>query len=99
MIVGNLVHRPVRSLISVVAIALEVTMILMVVALFYGLLNGSKDSQMGVGADLLVMPPGAASVIGLSGLPISVKVGDKLTQIPHVQSVVPVGWRFSGALI
>jgi putative ABC transport system permease protein len=95
MVVANLVHRPTRSFIAMSAIALEVTMILMVVALFYGLLNGSKDSQMGVGADLLVMPPGAASVIGLEGLPISVKVGDKLTQIPHVQSVVPVGWWFT----
>jgi len=33
MIVGNLVHRPLRSLISVVAIALEVTMILLIVGL------------------------------------------------------------------
>ena len=30
MIVANLVHRPVRSLISIVAIALEVTLILLI---------------------------------------------------------------------
>ena len=33
MIVGNLVHRPIRSLISIVAIALEVTLILLIVGL------------------------------------------------------------------
>ena len=34
MVVANLVHRPTRSLITMSAIALEVTMILLVVALF-----------------------------------------------------------------
>jgi putative ABC transport system permease protein len=95
MVVANLVHRPTRSFIATSAIALEVVMILMVVALFYGLLNGSKESQMGVGADLMVMPPGASSVIGLTGAPIPIKVGDKLRQLPHVASAVPAVWWFT----
>jgi putative ABC transport system permease protein len=95
MVVANLVHRPTRSLISMSAIALEVTMILLVVALFYGLLNGSKESQVGVGADLMVMPPGSSALIGMSGAPISVKVGDILRRTPHVAAAVPVIWWFS----
>jgi len=95
MVVANLVHRPTRSFIATSAIALEVVMILMVVALFYGLLNGSKESQLGVGADLMVMPPGASSLIGMSGAPISLKVGDVLRRAPHVVSAVPVIWWFS----
>src|ERR1022692_2550761 len=70
-------------------------MILLVVALFYGLLNGSKESQLGVGADLMVMPPGASSLVGLSGAPISVKVGDKLRQMPPVVTAGPVIWWFT----
>jgi len=95
MVVANLTQRPTRSVITMSAIALEVTMILMVVSLFYGLLNGSRESQLGVGADLMVMPPGASSVVGLSGAPIPVKVGDKLRQVPHVVSAVPVIWWFT----
>ena len=95
MVVANLVHRPTRSFIAMSAIALEVTMILLVVALFYGLLNGSKESQMGVGADLMVMPPGATSIIGMSGAPISIKVGDVLRKVPHVTAAVPVIWDFT----
>jgi putative ABC transport system permease protein len=95
MVVANLVHRPTRSFIAMSAIALEVTMILLVVALFYGLLNGSKESQLGVGADLMVTPPGASAVIGLSGAPISIKVGDVLKRVPHVVSAVPVIWWFA----
>ncbi len=95
MVVANLVHRPTRSLITMSAIALEITMILLVVALFYGLLNGSKESQMGVGADLMVMPPGSTALIAMSGAPISVKDGTVLRKVPHVVSAVPVIWWFS----
>lgn len=95
LVVANLAHRPTRSLIAMSAVALEVTMILMVVALFYGLLNGSKESQVGVGADLMVMPPGSTGLIAMSGAPISVKVGDVLRRIPHVVTAAPVIWAFS----
>jgi putative ABC transport system permease protein len=95
MVVANLVHRPTRSFIAMSAIALEVTMILLVVALFYGLLNGAKESQLGVGADLMVTPPGASALIGLSGAPISIKVGDVLRKVPHVTAAVPVIWWFA----
>jgi len=66
-----------------------------VVSLFYGLLNGSKESQVGVGADLMVMPPGASSLVGMTGAPIPVKVGDILRQMPHIQVAAPVIWAFS----
>ena len=95
MVVANLVHRPTRSLVSMSAIALEVTMILLVVALFYGLLNGSKESQLGVGWDLTVTPPGSSALIGLSGAPMSIKVGDVLRRVPHVVVAAPVIWWFS----
>src|ERR1700730_8404839 len=95
MVVANLEHRPTRSFIATSAIALEVTMILLVVALFYGLLNGSKESQLGVGADLMVMPPGSAGLIGMSGAPISVKVGNVLRKVPHIVAAVPVIWWFT----
>ena len=95
IVIANLVHRPLRSLISMSAIALEVTLILLVVALFYGILNGSKESQVGVGADLMVMPPGSSALVGMSGAPISVKVGDVLRKAPHVTVAAPVIWWFT----
>ena len=42
MIFGNLAHRPIRSLISIVAVALEVTMILLIVGLSLGMLRDSR---------------------------------------------------------
>jgi putative ABC transport system permease protein len=95
MVVANLAHRPTRSVITMSAVALEVAMILLVVALFYGLLNGSKESQRDVGWDLTVNPPGASNLIGMSGAPISIKVGGVIERIPHVAVVAPIIWSFS----
>ena len=90
MIVANLAYRPVRSLISIVAIALEVTLILLIVGLCLGLLNDSRQRQAGIGADVVVMPPGSSFIVGLTGSPMSIKVGNLLEKIPHVVTVAPV---------
>jgi putative ABC transport system permease protein len=97
MILGNLVHRPVRSLISVVAIALEVTMILLIVGLCLGMLQDNRTRTAGIGADVLVRPPGSSFIAGFSGAPISVKVGEVLAKLPHVKSVAPVIQQITSA--
>ncbi|MFZ0198867.1 MAG: FtsX-like permease family protein [Candidatus Sulfotelmatobacter sp.] len=95
MVVANLVQRPMRSLISVSAVALEVILILLIVSFFYGQLNGSKASQLGVGADVMVQPPGSSALVGVTGAPMPVKVGDKLRALPHVVVAAPVIWELT----
>jgi putative ABC transport system permease protein len=95
MVVANLIQRPMRSLISVSAVALEVILILLIVSFFYGQLNGSKASQVGVGADIMVQPPGSSALVGVTGAPMPVKVGDKLRQLPHIMVAAPVIWELT----
>jgi putative ABC transport system permease protein len=90
MIVANLVHRPIRSVISIVAVAVEVTLILLIVGLALGILDDNKTRQKGTGADILVRPPGSANFAAFSSAPVSVKVGDLLLQQPHVVAVTPL---------
>jgi len=90
MIVANLAFRPLRSLISIVAVALEVTLILLIVGLCLGFVNDSRQRQAGIGADVIVMPPGSSYIAGLTGAPMSIKIGAKLAQLPHVVVVAPV---------
>jgi putative ABC transport system permease protein len=96
MIVANLVHRPIRSIISIVAIAAEVTLILLIVGLSIGMLNDSKARQAGIGADIMVKPPGSSVIGNLSSAPISVKVADIIkTKVPSVKAVAPVLTQFN----
>src|SRR5262249_9630594 len=95
MIVANLTHRPLRSLISIVAIALEVTLILLIVGLSIGILNDSRQRQEGIGADVIVLPPGSSIMVGVTGAPAPIKIADILAKLPHVRTVSPVAVQLS----
>src|SRR5499427_7128824 len=90
MIVSNLAYRPLRSIISIFAVAIEVTLILLIVGLMLGILDDSKERQKGLGADVIVRPPGSANFAAFSAAPVSVKYADILAGQPHVKAVAPV---------
>lgn len=90
LVVGNLVHRPLRSLISVVAVAIEVIMILSIAAIMLGMLNGQKTRTSGIGADIIAKPGTTSNLLGVSGAPASTKVKAVLEGLPHVQVAAPV---------
>ena len=60
LIFANLLHRPLRSVISVLAVAIEVVMILSIVGVFMGMLNEPKVRTNGIGADLMLLPSNAS---------------------------------------
>jgi putative ABC transport system permease protein len=90
MIVQNTLHRPVRTFITVLAVAVEVTLVIIVVGLTSGMLMDSAQRTEGVGADIMVQPPSASVFLGFSGAPMPISIGDKLSQLEYVQAVAPV---------
>ena len=90
MIVSNLMYRPLRSIISVLAVAIEVVLILLIVGFSLGTLNDSSKRTMGTGADIMVKPPGSSNFAAFSSAPVSVKLADILRKQPHVVAVAPV---------
>ena len=90
LVVGNLTHRPLRSVISIIAIALEVTLILLIVGLALGTLSNTRQRQAGIGADVIVMPPGSQFLVGLTSSPMPVKIADVIARRDHVKVVAPV---------
>ncbi len=97
LIFANLLHRPMRSVISVFAVAIEVVMILSVVGIFLGMLDDQKTRTNGIGADLVVSPSNASFMNGVSGAPMSAKLAGFLGQLPHVEVASPVISDFSMA--
>jgi putative ABC transport system permease protein len=86
LVVSNLGHRPVRTVLSILAIAVEVTMILTLVGVSYGTLDGTARRACGVGADIMIRPPGSA-VLSLTTAPMSDKLLDFVQKQPHVAMV------------
>ncbi|MDT8068637.1 MAG: FtsX-like permease family protein [Terriglobia bacterium] len=93
LVISNLVHRPLRSAISVIAIAIEVTLILLIVGLSIGTLNDAAERQKGIGADIMVSPPGSSFMLGLSSSPMPMKIADVLRKVNHVTAVAPVAMQ------
>ncbi|HTJ30059.1 MAG TPA: FtsX-like permease family protein [Acidobacteriaceae bacterium] len=90
LVFANLVHRPMRSVISAFAIAIEVVMILSVAAIFLGQIDGTKGRTNGIGADLIVAPPGSSFISALGSSPVPAKNVEALRKLPHVAAASPV---------
>jgi putative ABC transport system permease protein len=84
LVIENLKHRPVRTLLSVLAIAIEVTMILTLVGLSRGMLDDSARRARGVGADIWIRSPGS-SAISLSTSPMDQRLVEFLEKQPGVE--------------
>jgi putative ABC transport system permease protein len=90
LIFANLLRRPVRSIISVLAVAIEVIMILSIVGIFMGMLNDQKQRTNGIGADLMLRPSNASEMNGVGGAPMPIKNVEAIRRLPHVAVVSPV---------
>jgi putative ABC transport system permease protein len=97
LIVRNLLHRPLRTLIGMIAIAVEVALVVLIVGLTSGLLTETGKRIQGIGADAMVQPPNSAQFLTFSGAPMPVKIGEKLTDLKYVQAVAPALLQFNSS--
>lgn len=95
LVLGNVLHRPLRTLISIFAVAIEVVMILSIVAIMVGMVNNSRNETGGIGADIIVRPPSASFISSVGGAPIPAKIADVLAKLPHVAVATPAMANFN----
>jgi putative ABC transport system permease protein len=95
LVLRNLLHRPMRTFIGVMAVGVEVALVVLIVGLTSGLLTETAKRIEGIGADIMLQPPAASIFLGFSGSPMPIKIGDKLAEVKYVQSVAPALLQFS----
>lgn len=95
LIARNLLHRPLRTFIGVLAVGVEVALVVLIVGLTSGLLTETAKRIEGIGADIMLQPPAASIFLGFSGSPMPIKIGDKLAEIRYVQAVAPALLQFN----
>jgi putative ABC transport system permease protein len=83
LVFENLRHRPVRTLIGIVVISIQVTLVLTLVGLREGIVNDQTNRARGVGADIMVRPPSSSVITMSGGMPA--RVATKIDQQPHVK--------------
>src|SRR5437870_12034438 len=87
LIVRNLLHRPMRTLIGAMGVAVEVALVILIVGLTSGLLTETAKRIEGIGADIMLQPPAASIIINFSGSPMPIKIGDKVAELKYVRDV------------
>jgi putative ABC transport system permease protein len=86
---GNIAARPLRCALSVIAIAIQVILVLMIVGLTSGVISEWGKRQEGVGADILVQPPNASIFFAFSSAVMPESLGDQIGALPGVDEVAP----------
>ena len=88
LVVENLKHRPLRTLLIVGLISIQVTMVLTLVGLSNGILEDQARRARSVGADIMVRAP-SSSVIAFSAN-MSANIMSAVAKEPHVVAVTGV---------
>jgi putative ABC transport system permease protein len=95
MILSNVLHRPLRTLISVLAVGVEVALVIVIVGLTSGIVQETAKRIEGVGADIMLQPPSATVFLAFSGAAMPMRIGARLRELKYVQSVAPVLLQFN----
>ncbi|MBZ2186008.1 MAG: ABC transporter permease [Bryobacter sp.] len=89
LVLENLKHRPIRTLLVLFAIAIQVNLMLTLVGMSYGMLNDFQRRSRGVGADIIIRAPGT-SVLGLSAPSMKEGMVSYVLKQPHIASAMGV---------
>src|SRR5207249_12164866 len=86
---GSITARPLRSSLSVMAIAIQVILVLMIVGLTSGVISEWGKRVEGVGADILVQPPNSSIFFAFVRVGVQESLGTQLAAWSGVDEVAP----------
>jgi len=90
LVFGNLRVRPIRTGLSVLAVAIQVLLILLIVGMIDGVVAEWGQRVEGVGADILVRPPNSSVFFAFSTAMMQQSDGEKVASVPGVKQMAPV---------
>ena len=95
IILANILHRPLRTMVSILAVGVEVALVIIIVGLTSGMMQETAKRIEGIGADIMLQPPSASIFLAFSGAPMPIRIADRLRQLRYVQAVAPVLLQFN----
>jgi putative ABC transport system permease protein len=90
IVFSSIFYRPTRTLATILAIGLEVTLILIILGLTNGMIGESARRMEGTGADIILQPPGSSYFLATSTAAMPIKIAEVLRSIEGVRYVSPV---------
>jgi putative ABC transport system permease protein len=91
LVLSNMLHRPARTMVSVLGIALGVLLIVFTIGLTEGSLRERASREANVGAEIFFRASGAIGLSGTESFRLPVSQRAEIAKIDGVRSVVPIG--------
>ncbi len=87
---ANIFQRKTRAAITIIAVAIEVTAVLLIVGLTNGTIDEIAGRMQAVGADIFVQRQGSSPIMGLGSLTLREQYVDVLTDVEGVAAAAPI---------
>lgn len=94
LVLANIKHRPGRTGISVLGVALGVCLSMLTLGLVHGMIRARAEREANIGAEIMVVDAEAGGVDSWASLRLPVREAEELRRIEGVKAVVPVGQYF-----
>ena len=91
LVFSNISHRPARTFVSILGIAVGVLLIVFTVGLAHGILRERGRRESNIGAEIMVRASGTFSMSGSEPFILPVTRADELKKIEGVRAAVPIG--------
>ncbi len=97
LVLSNISHRPARTLVSVLGVAVGVLLIVFTVGLAHGILRERGRREADVGAQILIRAAGTTGLSGSQPFALPVSRAAEIEKIEGVRVAVPVGQNTVGS--
>ena len=91
LVFSNFLHRPARTIVSIIGIAVGVLLIIFTVGMANGSIRGQAQREANVGAEIFFRASGAMGMSGSESFRLPVSIKTDLEQVEGVAAAVPVG--------
>ncbi len=91
LVLSNISHRPARTLVSIVGIAVGVLLIIFTVGLAHGVLRERGRREAGVGAEIWLRASGTLGLSGAQPFNLEVSRAAEIARLEGVRVAVPIG--------
>jgi putative ABC transport system permease protein len=91
LVLSNLAHRPARTAVSIIGIAVGVLLVVFTVGLAHGLLRERGKREANIGAQIMVRPSGTIGFSGAQSFTLPVAAAAEISHIEGVRMAVPIG--------
>jgi putative ABC transport system permease protein len=91
LVMSNMTHRPARTFVSILGVAVGVLLVVFTVGLAHGVLRERGRRESDVGAEILVRASGTTGLAGTQRFALPVSLAEEIQKVEGVRVAVPIG--------